>query len=164
MPVAKQSPRVSKSGSRTCSNGPFRHSKSPKHLPDEILVRPWPLSPQPLLSSTTTMKPLRHQALSFSLLSAIFSSAHAFSFFYTSTPTQCGNVTVEWTGGQAPFTLLLVPVGQLNPETRKIIQEDVPSGNSVTFTLNYPANSQYVAVLNDATGIGSGGECLLYKV
>lgn len=106
------------------------------------------------------MKPLQ-RALFFSLFSSLYSSSSAFSFSFTSTPTQCSDVTVEWDGGQAPFTLLLVPVGHVDPETRVIIQEDVSSGNSVTFTLNYPAQSQFVAVLNDATGIGAGGEFFL---
>ena len=66
-------------------------------------------------------------------------------------------MTVEWTGGQAPFTLLLVPVGRLNPETRTIMQENIPNGNSVSFLLDFPAQSQFVAVMNDGSGVGTGG-------
>lgn len=66
-------------------------------------------------------------------------------------------MTVQWNGGQAPYTLLLVPTGHLNPETRVIIQENIVSGNSVSFVLNFPADSKFVAMLNDATGVGAGG-------
>ena len=83
--------------------------------------------------------------------------ADAFTFWFTSTPTQCQNMTVQWSGGTAPFTLLLVPTGHLDPETRTIKQLNVPSGSSVSFVLDYPAKSQFVAVLSDASGIGSGG-------
>lgn len=91
------------------------------------------------------------------LLSLIITTARAFSFSFTNNISQCSQVTAQWNGGQPPFTLLLVPTGHLTPETRTIIQENIPSGNSVSFTLNYPAESQFVAVLSDATGIGTGG-------
>ena len=91
-------------------------------------------------------------------LAALSAPASTFSFWFTSQPTQCANTTVQWSGGQPPYTLLLVPVGHLNPETRTIAQFDIEQGNEVTFQLLYPAQSQFVAVLNDATGIGSGGE------
>ena len=98
--------------------------------------------------------------LAFSLLLYLSAlRAYAFSFWFTSNPTQCASVTVQWNGGSAPYTLLLVPIGSLSPETRKIIQINVSSGTSTSFTLNYPAQSQFVAVMSDATGIGSGGVC-----
>ena len=83
--------------------------------------------------------------------------ANAFSFYFTSTPTQCAQTTVQWNGGQPPYTLLLVPTGHLNPETRTIIQRNIPSGSSVSFVLDFPSGSTFVAVLNDATGVGAGG-------
>ncbi|EJD01128.1 uncharacterized protein FOMMEDRAFT_147749 [Fomitiporia mediterranea MF3/22] len=98
------------------------------------------------------------------LLLSFTISANAFTFSFTSAPTQCANTTAVWTGGQAPFTLLLVPVGHLSPETRTIIQKDVPSGNSVSFVLNFPAQSQFVAILNDATGVGAGGTSSIITV
>ncbi|KAL5530698.1 hypothetical protein ACEPAF_6956 [Sanghuangporus sanghuang] len=98
------------------------------------------------------------------LLSYFVLSSHAFTFYFTSTPTQCANMTVEWTGGRAPFTLLLVPVGHLNPETRTIIQKDVSSVTFVSFVLDFPAQSQFVAVLNDASGVGAGGTSAITTV
>jgi len=71
-------------------------------------------------------------------------------------------MTVHWDGGQAPFTLLLVPTGHVTPEIRTIIQQNIPTGNSITFTLDFPADSQFVALMNDATGIGTGGEYILH--
>ncbi|KAL5508280.1 hypothetical protein ACEPAH_5899 [Sanghuangporus vaninii] len=98
------------------------------------------------------------------LLSYFVFTSHAFTFYFTSTPTQCANMTVEWTGGRAPFTLLLVPVGRLDTETRTIIQKDVSSGSSISFVLDFPAQSQFVAVLNDASGVGAGGTSAITTV
>lgn len=87
------------------------------------------------------------------------SMSNAFTFWFTSTPTQCANMTIQWSnGGEPPFTILLIPVGHLNPETRTIIQQSTSVGNSISFTLNFPAQSQFVAVLNDGSGVGTGGK------
>lgn len=90
-------------------------------------------------------------------LFGLLTTANAFSFYFTSTPTQCAQMTVQWNSGQPPYTLLLVPTGHLNPETRTIIQRNILSGNSVSFVLDFPAGSSFVAVLNDATEVGAGG-------
>lgn len=66
-------------------------------------------------------------------------------------------MTVEWDGGKPPYELLLVPTGHLHPETRAIIYKTIESGHSTTFTLNYPGHSRYVAMMSDATGVGTGG-------
>ena len=86
-----------------------------------------------------------------------FYAVYAFSFWFRSLPTQCENLTIEWIGGTAPFILLLVPTGHITPETRTIIERHISSGNSISLTVNYPSQSQFVAVLSDAKGIGTGG-------
>ncbi|KAF8586522.1 hypothetical protein K439DRAFT_942318 [Ramaria rubella] len=76
---------------------------------------------------------------------------------FTVPPTQCANTTVQWTGGSAPYQLLLVPTGELHPEVRVIETYTIDSGNNFSFQLNYPGNSSFVAVMSDATGFGTGG-------
>ncbi|KAH8113233.1 hypothetical protein DFH11DRAFT_1510724 [Phellopilus nigrolimitatus] len=98
------------------------------------------------------------------LLLAYILPSSAFFFWFTGTPTQCSNMTVEWNGGRPPLTLLLVPTGHLNPETRTIIQRDIPSGNSISFVLDFPSQSQFIAVLNDASGTGAGGTSVVTSV
>ena len=91
------------------------------------------------------------------LFAAAPSFVHAFTFNFTAPPTQCTNVTVWWTGGTAPFRLLLVPTGALHPEVRIIADYTITSGTNLSFPLQYPGNSTFVAVMSDATGFGSGG-------
>ncbi|KAJ6595774.1 hypothetical protein DFH09DRAFT_1024628 [Mycena vulgaris] len=94
------------------------------------------------------------------LSAPLLSSAYTWSF--TSQPTQCGNVAISVSGGSPPYQVLIVPFGGSplpnNIEARKI-QDQPFSGTSsnVSFKLNYPANSQFVAVVSDSTGFASGG-------
>lgn len=91
-------------------------------------------------------------------------SAHALNF--TTPLTQCANITLSWRGGQAPYEILLVPVGHLVPEVRTIINyQNIAGANGseegtleFNFPLTFPAGSQFIAVLSDAQyGPGSGG-------
>ncbi|KAF4564642.1 hypothetical protein EYR40_010809 [Pleurotus pulmonarius] len=99
----------------------------------------------------------------FLLSSTFFSLVSGYSFTI-STPRQCQNLTVSITGedGQPPYRLLLVPFGPSplpdNVEVRQI--EDIPFGDSamsLSFQLKYPERSQFVAVVSDAAGFGTGG-------
>ncbi|KDQ58743.1 hypothetical protein JAAARDRAFT_47090 [Jaapia argillacea MUCL 33604] len=87
------------------------------------------------------------------------SLASAFSFQFTSTPQQCS--------GQPPYSVVIIPFGPSplpnNIEARKIFQTNF-TGSSVSFKLNYPANSQFVAVMSDTTGYGSGGTSVAANV
>src|SRR6266403_5557970 len=77
--------------------------------------------------------------------------AYAYSWQFTSQPRQCQNLTLSIQGsGQPPYSLLLFPTGpkpsQNTTEFRKI--HDIPfSGNSLSFNLDYPGNSSFVAVV-----------------
>ncbi|KAJ7485360.1 hypothetical protein FB451DRAFT_1337599 [Mycena latifolia] len=91
---------------------------------------------------------------------ALLSSAYTWSF--ASQPTQCGNVSISVSGGSPPYRVLVIPYGSSplpnNIEARKIQDEPFPGTSSdLSFKLNYPADSQFVAVLSDSTGFGSGG-------
>ncbi len=112
--------------------------------------------------------------------------ANAYTWQFTSQPRQCQTVSlsVQGSGGQPPYSLLIIPTGPSplpnNTEVRTI--ENIPfSGSSTTlsFKLNYPENSSFVAVVrsylsrhifsdicsyhltclqvSDKSGFGSGG-------
>ncbi|KAF9239894.1 hypothetical protein BU15DRAFT_46185 [Melanogaster broomeanus] len=95
-------------------------------------------------------------ALSSSLVSG-------FSFTFTSQPQQCSDLSIQISGsGTPPYSVLIIPYGPPplpnNVETRTIVYQEF-SGNSssVTFQLKYPTNSQFVTVVSDSTGFGTGG-------
>ncbi|KAJ7100255.1 hypothetical protein B0H15DRAFT_819489 [Mycena belliarum] len=93
-------------------------------------------------------------ALVFPLLSS------AYTWKFSSQPTQCGNVSISVQGGSPPYSVLVVPNGisplPKNIEVRKI-QDETSQSSDISFKLNYPANSQFVAVVSDSTGFSSGG-------
>ncbi|WWD21104.1 hypothetical protein CI109_105585 [Kwoniella shandongensis] len=82
----------------------------------------------------------------------------AFSFS-TSTPTQCGNFTVQWSGGSPPYHLVLVPTITVNSGhiANISIPTDLTSPYSYTFTLDQPAGLEFMASMSDASGWGTGG-------
>ncbi|TDL22848.1 hypothetical protein BD410DRAFT_698316, partial [Rickenella mellea] len=91
-------------------------------------------------------------------------AAAAYSFNLQTTPAQCQNLTVSITGsgGTPPYKVLILPFGGSplpnNIEARKIVEQPFPgSATSVSFQLNYPTNSQFVTVVSDASGFGTGG-------
>ena len=77
----------------------------------------------------------------------------AFTWQFTSEPRQCQNVSIAVQGsGQPPYSLLLIPNGPTplpnNTEVRTI--QNIPfsgSSTSLSFNLNYPENSSFVAVV-----------------
>jgi len=93
----------------------------------------------------------------------VFLNVRAFNFT-TSTPRQCEDLQVSWTGGQPPFTLAILPLGS---------SQAIYSLNSSTFSngvgsfrtqLALPKDEQFVAVMSDATGFASGGTSALLTV
>ncbi|KAF8257137.1 hypothetical protein EI94DRAFT_1709540 [Lactarius quietus] len=71
------------------------------------------------------------------------------------------SVAVQGTG-QPPYSLLLFPYGPIpfpnNTEVRKIQNISFPGDStSLSFNLNYPENSSFVAVVSDSSGFGTGG-------
>ncbi|KAG9313506.1 hypothetical protein JVU11DRAFT_5832 [Chiua virens] len=95
------------------------------------------------------------------ILSASLVSAYSFTF--TTQPQQCANLSLEISGsGQPPYSVLLIPYGPTplpnNVEVRTIVSEQFPGDStSLSFQLNYPTNSQFVAVVSDNSGFGTGG-------
>ncbi|KAI0252516.1 hypothetical protein BJV78DRAFT_1124573 [Lactifluus subvellereus] len=97
------------------------------------------------------------------LLISLFSLTNAYTWKFTSQPRQCQSLSLAVSGsGNPPYSLLIIPTGpsplQNNTEVRTI--QNIPfsgTSNTLTFQLNYPANSSFVAVVSDSSGFGSGG-------
>ena len=89
--------------------------------------------------------------LSFILLDA----ANAYNWHFAADPAQCQDLTVSVTGsdGKGPYSLLIVPFGSSpfsnNTEVRVIKDVKFPSDSAteVTFKMDFPENSQFVAVV-----------------
>ncbi|KAG8955198.1 hypothetical protein FRC04_009656 [Tulasnella sp. 424] len=103
--------------------------------------------------------------ISFILL-AFPATVSAWSFNISSRVVQCANLSVTWDGGVAPWNVVLIPVGALQsgPEIRTIVDANVTEGNSFSFQLKFPAGSQFLAIMSDATGVGTGGTSVLISV
>jgi hypothetical protein len=80
--------------------------------------------------------------------------ANAYTWKFTSQPSQCQNVSIAVDGsGQPPYSLLIIPYGPSplanNVEVRTIQSIPFPgNSNTLSFKLNYPENSSFVAVVS----------------
>jgi hypothetical protein len=81
------------------------------------------------------------------------SLAAAYTFKFTSVPTQCQELSLSIDGqGSPPYTVLIIPVGPStalnNVEVRKVVYQTFPNnGTTVSFPLQFPTNSQFVAAV-----------------
>ena len=98
------------------------------------------------------------------LITLILRGAYAYTWSFQDAPNQCGQLTVAIAGndGTPPFRILIAPFGPSplpnGVETRQILDIPFPGNqNEVQFQLTYPADSQFVAVVSDASGFASGG-------
>ncbi|KZO94173.1 hypothetical protein CALVIDRAFT_600104 [Calocera viscosa TUFC12733] len=89
--------------------------------------------------------------------------ARAFSFTLSSSPAQCSNLTLNWSGGTAPYEITLLPLGNLSPEIRTLVDTNT-SSTSWSEQLLFPQGSTFIIVLSDATGYGTGGTSLVQTV
>jgi hypothetical protein len=77
----------------------------------------------------------------------------AYSWHFTSTPYQCQSLGISIDGsGYPPYSVLIIPFGPSplpnNIEARRIYSQNFSgSDTSLSFQLQYPANSQFVAVV-----------------
>ncbi|KAG8794294.1 hypothetical protein FRC17_008313, partial [Serendipita sp. 399] len=102
---------------------------------------------------------------SFLLLAAHFHAVYSFSFAFTNKPTQCGSLTVTVDGGTPPYRLVMVPAGPLEgPEIRTIIDEEFTTSPHTLPPLAFPGGSNFVAVVGDANGVGTGGTSVITDV
>ena len=77
-------------------------------------------------------------------LVALVTSADAFTFCFTSPPTQCNDTSAIWEGGTPPYKLLLLPIGFLpqGVERRVIFEKEVDQGNEMTFKFPFPGDTR----------------------
>ncbi|KAL5534289.1 hypothetical protein ACEPAG_751 [Sanghuangporus baumii] len=82
----------------------------------------------------------------------------AFDFSFTA-PSSCDSLTVSWSGGNGPFSLLITPIFNV-PQDISIPDSaiDSSSGNgSFSFQLTLPPGREVLLTMSDSTGFGSGG-------
>ncbi|KAF8625269.1 hypothetical protein AX15_005473 [Amanita polypyramis BW_CC] len=97
--------------------------------------------------------------------------ATAYSWQVNTPPKQCSNLSITIVGsdGLPPYTILILPHGpsplQNNTEVRAVINRPL-EGNTTTFSfpINYPAGSEFVAVVSDVHNFGSGGASIPIRV
>ncbi|KAG1881061.1 hypothetical protein F4604DRAFT_1922082 [Suillus subluteus] len=94
----------------------------------------------------------------FAYIAPCLSVARATFSVTVGTPTQCDPLTVSWTGGQAPFEILLTPSYQM------YWNYSVPSsafsngkGSYSISPLPLSTSTSFLLTMSDATGFGSGG-------
>ncbi|OCF72666.1 hypothetical protein I204_07050 [Kwoniella mangroviensis CBS 8886] len=81
-------------------------------------------------------------------------------------PTQCSTANITWEGGQSPFSLTIIPAFDY-PSTLSIPDSNYDSSSgkgSYSWTVNYPKDTQFVVMMSDGSGTGTGGVSPLYKV
>ncbi|KAF8898817.1 hypothetical protein BD779DRAFT_1464899 [Infundibulicybe gibba] len=77
--------------------------------------------------------------------------------FTTTRPTQCDDLTVNWSGGKPPFRLIIVPPGDA---VRNLsIPSSAYNGETGSFStqLTYVQNQKLILSMSDATGPLTGG-------
>ncbi|KAF8336219.1 hypothetical protein F5887DRAFT_1063270 [Amanita rubescens] len=109
--------------------------------------------------------------LPFHLLALQPSFSAAYSWILNAPATQCSNLSITITGsdGTPPYSVLVVPFGPTplpnSAEVRTVIVQPFDGDSTTTsFAINYPADSQFVAVVSDARGFGTGGTSVAMKV
>ncbi|KAG1895352.1 uncharacterized protein F5891DRAFT_1058979 [Suillus fuscotomentosus] len=93
----------------------------------------------------------------FTCIASCLSVARAFSVT-VGTPTQCGPLNISWTGGQAPFEILLAP--SLQTYQNYTVPASGFSNGKGSFSilqLPLPTGTTFLLVMSDATRFGSGG-------
>ncbi|PFH49873.1 hypothetical protein AMATHDRAFT_62260 [Amanita thiersii Skay4041] len=103
------------------------------------------------------------------IVAPTFSAAYTWQF--DATPQQCKklSISINGSGGKPPYRVLIIPFGPTplanNVEVRTIMDKQFDDGSkTLSFQLPFPANSQFVAVVSDATGFGSGGTSVAAQV
>ncbi|KAH9047634.1 hypothetical protein EDB84DRAFT_1461272 [Lactarius hengduanensis] len=75
----------------------------------------------------------------------------------TSTPTQCGSFAVNWTGGQPPFVLEIVPLGGTQQVFNIPVSAFSNGVGSYSTVLQLAQEQQILVTMSDATGFATGG-------
>jgi hypothetical protein len=77
----------------------------------------------------------------------------AYSWVFNAPPQQCSNLSISITGsGVPPYRVLIIPFGATplpnDTEVRHIVDHSFGNSTSTSFAINYPENSQFVAVVS----------------
>jgi len=97
-------------------------------------------------------------------------TSSGFSFTINNTPQQCSDLNISVIGsGQPPYRAVIVPYGATplpnDIEPREVLNIPfIGASTSTTFQLTYPENSQFVIVVSDNTGFGTGGASVAVQV
>lgn len=99
-----------------------------------------------------------------------FPLVFSYTWSFTTTPQQCATLSIQISGsGSPPYNILVIPYGPTplpnNTEVRTIVYQQFDGSSTTTsFQLKYPSTSQFVAVVSDSTGFGSGGTSVAASV
>ncbi|KAG1862029.1 hypothetical protein DFJ58DRAFT_776015 [Suillus subalutaceus] len=100
----------------------------------------------------------------------LFPLVSSYTWSFTTTPQQCATLSLQISGsGSPPYSVLVIPYGPTplpnNTEVRTIVYQQFDGSSTTTsFQLKYPSTSQFVAVVSDSTGFGSGGTSVAASV
>ncbi|KAG2042709.1 hypothetical protein BDR03DRAFT_944050 [Suillus americanus] len=93
----------------------------------------------------------------FTYIAFCLSVARAFSVT-VGTPTQCDPLNISWTGGQAPFEILLTPSSE--PYQNYSVPASAFSDGKGSYSISQlllSTGTSFLLTMSDATGFGSGG-------
>ena len=87
--------------------------------------------------------------------SAVLVDATNFTFTY-SQPKACDQLTINWNGGEPPFSLLLTPAFNQSSLPMNV---SIPNDASNTFstTLPFDEGTEFVITMSDNNGFATGG-------
>lgn len=94
---------------------------------------------------------------SYAYIASFLSAVRAFNVTVGS-PTQCDDLAVSWTGGQAPFEILLIPVYETLHNIS--VPDSAFSNGKGSYSISQlplKSGTQFLLTMSDATGFGSGG-------
>ncbi|WVQ75517.1 hypothetical protein IAR50_005142 [Cryptococcus sp. DSM 104548] len=97
---------------------------------------------------------------------ALLPGLSAFSFSFSHSPASCDQATVKWSGGTSPYSLTIIPAYDY-PTTVSIpdsAYDDASGTGTYNWTANYPSGTNFVAMMSDNTGTGTGGISELFNV
>ncbi|KAG0709444.1 hypothetical protein DFH29DRAFT_793805, partial [Suillus ampliporus] len=81
------------------------------------------------------------------------------------TPTQCDDLAVSWTGGQAPFEIVLTPTFDMFQSI--LVPESAFSNGKGSYSipqLSLASGTTFLLTMSDATAFGSGGTTTILTV
>jgi hypothetical protein len=105
-------------------------------------------------STTALMSCRPPSSLTWLTFFTIAVAVHGYTFNITSGVKQCENIDIEIVGsGSPPYSVVIIPYGP-SPlpngiEARKIVEQNwTDSSTSLSFQLQYPAYSQFIAIVS----------------